>query len=154
MHAGKDGFGAQGARGLGAIESGNFPTVLDYGCGKGQLKRLVSHRGLPVTVYNYDPGLDVDERRPCALVVCLDVLEHIEPEYLDAVLADICANTRGYLRATISTKKANKTLPNGKNAHRIVRDERWWREQLIRYFLITHEYWKRDQYHVWAEPRD
>src|SRR5688572_8095812 len=65
------------------IEREKCETVLDYGCGKGQLRQRVGE-----CVAEYDPavpGKDADPE-PADLVVCSDVLEHIEPENLNDVL--------------------------------------------------------------------
>src|SRR6266705_2117326 len=69
----------------------NTKNVLDYGCGKATLQR-----GLPFPIQNYDPCIDEYSKRPVPadIVVCTDVLEHIEPECLKAVLDDIRGLTK------------------------------------------------------------
>lgn len=64
--------------------------LLDYGCGKAGL-----FRGLKVAhdlkLQAYDPGLPAfaGDPVPMQMVTCIDVLEHVEPECLDAVLDDL-----------------------------------------------------------------
>ncbi len=60
-------------------------TVLDYGCGRGTLKPALS---LHLDVREYDPGIVGKDTLPEAadVVVCTDVLEHIEPELLPNVM--------------------------------------------------------------------
>jgi hypothetical protein len=65
--------------------------VLDYGCGQRTLERELGFQ-----IKNYDPcipGLD-DAPLPADIVACTDVLEHIEPGCLDAVLDDLQRVTR------------------------------------------------------------
>jgi hypothetical protein len=100
--------------------------VLDYGAGKRTLELSL---GFPI--HNYDPcipGLDATPQ-PHDIVACTDVLEHIEPECLDAVLRDIrrCMKTVGFL--LVSTRPANKCLPDGRNAHLIQQPYEWWQER-------------------------
>jgi len=61
--------------------------LLDYGAGKGNLAKHLSvdHE---VEVKHYDPARPEWAKRPdsAQMVACIDVLEHIEPEYLDEVL--------------------------------------------------------------------
>jgi len=135
-------YGAGGARHAelvkfilkGLVTEGNqFPSILDYGCGKGQLGKAL---GFPI--YEYDPAIPGKEESPKAsdLVVCTDVLEHIEPDKLDFVLGDLkrCVKQAGLF--IISTRQAVKTYANGKNTHLIVKDRVWWEKKLSKYFLI------------------
>lgn len=106
--------------------------VLDYGCGKGYLKIAL---GSPEWLREYDPaitGKDA-EPEPADLVVCSDVLEHIEPEYLDAVLAHLSALTRKAAYLVVHTGPAAKKLPDGRNAHLIQRPAQWWEGEINRF---------------------
>lgn len=103
-------------------------SVLDYGCGKGALKAALS--GLDVR--EYDPAIPGKDAapEPADLVVCTDVLEHIEPELLDAVLDDLARLTGKVGLLVASTVPARKCLPDGRNAHLIVESADWWRERI------------------------
>lgn len=102
-------------------------SVLDYGCGKGQLAHA-----LPFPIWEYDPAIPgkMTSPRPADLVVCTDVLEHVEPDFLDAVLADLrrCVRRIGYF--VIHTGAAAKTLPDGRNTHLIQQGRAWWEARL------------------------
>jgi len=101
--------------------------VLDYGCGKGTLQR-----SLDFVIQQYDPcveGLD-DPPIPADLVVCTDVLEHIEPEYLDSVLDELKRCTKKLALLTVAVKPAKKTLPDGRNAHICLMPIREWLSRL------------------------
>ena len=108
-------------------------SILDYGCGKGY---VAIH--LDVPVMEYDPGIPGKDQspEPAALVVCLDVLEHIEPEYLEVVLKDLqrVVLKRGIF--SISHNLATAILPDGRNAHLIIKDSDWWLKKLLDYFHI------------------
>ena len=50
----------------------------------------------------------------------------VEPEHLDAVLADIHGLARKGAFLVVSTRRARATLPDGRNAHLIVMARGWW----------------------------
>ena len=97
--------------------------LLDYGCGKQTLAQAL---GVPVR--GYDPAIAELAAAPEAadIVACTDVLEHIEPDKLGAVLDDIRRCTRKVALLTIATGPAKKTLEDGRNAHLIQRNAQWW----------------------------
>lgn len=135
---------------LAIAESIKSKSILDYGCGKGTLARAI-----PFPIWEYDPAIPGKEMspRPADLVVCTDVLEHIEPDKLDAVLMDLKRVTLKVAYLTISTRKAQKTLANGKNAHLIVKDKNWWEANLRRYFDIGSIAQVDDELHVVVGPK-
>jgi hypothetical protein len=115
-------------------EKNQFASILDYGAGKGDLERgLRQHwAGAPVCeVISYDPAVPgMEFKKPCDLVVCTDVLEHVEPECVDAVLDDIRDLTKQLAFITVSTMPAEKTLEDGRNAHVSLHDARWWSDKI------------------------
>lgn len=108
-------------------------SILDYGCGKSTLSNL-----LPFPIHEYDPCIPGKDTTPSPadIVVCTDVLEHVEPAYLDNVLKDLqrCTLKVGFF--TIHTEHAAKMLPNGKNAHLTIQGPDWWKSKLSEYFTI------------------
>lgn len=119
------------------LVSGNgYKTVLDYGCGKGNLKRALDNADCLVA--EYDPAIEGKDATPAPaeLVVCTDVLEHIEPIHLNAVLRDLRRVTQKRLFAVVSCRPAGKTLADGRNAHLLVKPGSWWRAKLIEHFQI------------------
>jgi hypothetical protein len=103
-------------------------TVLDYGCGRGELAKVLS----PQRVSEYDPGIAGKDGmpKPCDLVVCTDVLEHIEPDRLGNVLDHLTVLAGKALYLVIATRPAQAVLPDGRNAHLIVRDAAFWLDKL------------------------
>ncbi len=89
--------------------------VLDYGCGKQTLARALPE----LKVSGYDPAFEELSAppMPADLVVCSDVLEHVEPPYLDAVFDDLARCTRRLAFLVVATRPAQKQLADGRNAH-------------------------------------
>lgn len=104
-------------------------TVLDYGCGQGHLKRLLVTE---FSVEEYDPAIDGKDEEPSRadVVVCADVLEHIEPDLLGNVLLHLYALTRKRLILVIATRPSSKIMADGRSAHLIVENADWWRAKL------------------------
>jgi uncharacterized Rossmann fold enzyme len=112
----------------------NTHSILDYGCGKGYLAKAI-----PFPIWEYDPAIPekAASPRPADLVVCTDVLEHIEPECIDYVLADLqrCTKQLGFF--VIHTGPSLKTLPDGRNAHILQREKDWWKTRLSTFFRVA-----------------
>jgi hypothetical protein len=108
-------------------------TVLDYGCGKGTLGAALHFSDRGFYLFEYDPAIPGKDTppEPADLVVCGDVLEHIEPECLDAVLDDLQRLTKRFVLLTVATRAAQRTLPDGRNTHLIVEDADWWLPKLL-----------------------
>lgn len=120
--------------------------ILDYGCGKSTLAL-----NLPFTINQYDPAIPkfANPPRDADIVVCTDVIEHIEPIYLDNVLDHIQALTRKACFITGCTVPAKKTLDDGRNAHLIVKHARWWLDQLwVRFEVVEFMQYQNNFYAV------
>lgn len=107
-------------------------SILDYGCGKGTLLKALRKSGFK-EVKGYDPASYKKYRhrpQPADLVVCTDVLEHIEKKFVLNVLSDIynLAHRAGYL--SIATRPSNKTLDDGRNAHLSVHHPFFWMNRI------------------------
>ena len=109
--------------------------VLDYGCGKQTLARALA----PLRIRGYDPGLPGLEAQPTPadLVVCIDVLEHIEPDCIYDVLDDLERVTREIGYFVVDTHPAIHTLPDGRNAHLIVQPLEWWLSKIMVRFKLA-----------------
>lgn len=97
--------------------------VLDYGCGKKILQHTLGYK-----IKNYDPAIPGCDgvAEPADIVYCGDVLEHIEPECLDAVLDDLVRVVRVCGLFYVATVPSQKNLADGRNAHLIVQPLSWW----------------------------
>ncbi len=112
---------------------GELPSVLDYGAGKGFLAEE-----LDFPIWEYDPAIPGKERlpKPSDIVICSEVLEHIEPANLDAVLDDLRRVTRKVAVFSISSRPSFKTFADGSDTHLIVMPKTWWQMKLAEYFEV------------------
>jgi hypothetical protein len=110
------------------IERMGVTHLLDYGCGS--QRNLAKNLKIPhkITYQAYDPGVPEFSTPPvpAQMVACIDVLEHIEPDCLEAVLDDLKRVTEGILFTTVCSLPAFKTLSDGRNAHLIQEPMSWW----------------------------
>lgn len=123
-------------------KSFGFNVVLDYGCGKQTLAASLPD----LKIVGYDPAIPIVSTRPVPadLVVCGDVLEHIEPELLDEVIDDLNKLSKKMTFVVLSTREAKKTLSDGRNAHLIVKSPIWWINKFENYFDILVIHFKKD----------
>src|SRR5262249_43591267 len=87
--------------------------LLDYGAGKGLLaQRLAPLAPTPPVIHHYVPAVPEWSAppAPCDLVACIDVLEHVEPEFLDNVLDDLVRVTRAFGFFTVHCGPAKRVL--------------------------------------------
>jgi len=139
-------WGTTGARNFGEYvrkyiddHNGWIKSVLDFGCGTASLGRYVEEHSAYVrrskfVWTNYDPGraeydsLDASARHD--LVVSSDVLEHVEPEQLEATLQQLRDTARRAQYHHIACEPCGLLLPDGRNAHLSVHPPHIWREKL------------------------
>ena len=111
-------------------------SVLDYGCGKCDLWKGLS---CEFDIRNFDPAIPefAASPEPAELIACIDVLEHVEPDYLQNVLADLARVTTKVAYFTIATRLSGKSLADGSNCHRIIESPQWWRQFLGAHFQLV-----------------
>jgi hypothetical protein len=132
LHQSNDQYGTSGAKYadiVRQISKWGRLAILDYGCGRQTLSKAL---GPAYRVTNYDPcieGLDTPPD-PHPTVACTDVLEHIEPELVDNVLAELRRLTTGKALFVINTGPAKKVLADGRNAHISMHPQEWWMERI------------------------
>lgn len=132
MHARPEGYGGSSHRQAVAVmdwakETGST-IIIDYGCGQGRLRTEMLKLGSKLTINEYDPAIEGKTAlpKPADLVVCTDVLEHIERDKLGAVMSHLWSLSKIAGFFLIATRKANKTLPDGRNAHIIIEGREFW----------------------------
>jgi hypothetical protein len=140
LHDGNANYGATGYRWARLVrhlvDQYRLADVLDYGCGKQSLARAL----IGISVRGYDPSIVELSATPMPadLVVCSDVLEHVEPAHVDAVLDDVVRCTRRIAFLVIATRPARKILADGRNAHLSQMPASRWLEKLLPRFDLLY----------------
>ena len=116
---------------------GYIRSVLDFGAGQGTLGKYVADNAIDVRAkwYDYDPGIPAISKLPEGpfdAVVSSDVLEHVEPDQIDATIDQLfnLANRAQYHH--IACSECGLILPDGRNAHLTVEEPKWWLEKFSR----------------------
>ena len=113
-------------------------TILDYGCGKGLMQK---QSGLKMDEYDPAiPGKEVINNSKYDMVVCTDVMEHVEPEYVDNVLNEINGLFEKCAYLIIYLVPALHLLPDGSNCHRTVMPAEWWIDKINTIFQCKTTY--------------
>jgi hypothetical protein len=123
------------------VQRNNYKNILDYGAGKATFHKLLFNNtkipGAPlnINIVPYDPAYEPFSTKPTGkfeLVLCIDVMEHVQEDKIDEVLADIFSFGDNIF-ITISCYPATQILLNGKNAHYTIKEPEWWKEKLNPY---------------------
>jgi len=125
-------------------------SILDYGCGKGLLAKSMSQHNWQ----EYDPCIPGKNSLPtaCDLVVCCDVLEHVEPELIENVIEHIKILTNKVAFFCIGLRPANKTLPDGRNTHISLFPKEKWLGIIHRHFCIIDHRGSKGKFFITGEP--
>ena len=115
------------------VQATGSEDILDYGCGKGT---LCEELGFPI--HEYDPGIPAKSARPepADIVVCASVLEHVEPDCVDDVLADLRRCTRKVGLFVIPHNAASDG-----DLHLSQHPKEWWDAKLSERFQIHSSQW-------------
>ena len=158
MHGTRTDFGANGSKWLPAVLDllGDGETLLDYGCGRGSLVEALRSQFPDAGQFaEYDPGIPGKDAKPSSadVVVCTDVAEHIEPEFIDAFIDDLARVTTKRLFLNVATRPAKKTLPDGRNAHLTQKPWEWWVPRLGKHFVVRKAHVDNGEFTVLLHPR-
>lgn len=125
------------------ISTVEVKSIIDFGCGVGNLITTLSERYPDKTISGYDPGNEIYNTMPnntFDLLVSTDVLEHIEPEFLDKTLEFLSSKSQ-YVYHLIALEPSSVTLPDGRNAHLILESPSWWKNKFIKFgYTILQEH--------------
>jgi SAM-dependent methyltransferase len=127
-------------------------SFIDFGCGTGRPAKELQKRGYGVLGIDFaSNSLDADAEIPFLISdltnlpplsakfgYCTDVMEHIEPQRVDEVLAGIARSVRDAVFFSIATVPDNfGPALAGKQLHLTIEDAEWWLETLIRHWSIV-----------------
>lgn len=127
-------YGAQGgiwAKGVHSVAlNRGVETFLDYGAGKG----VLGEKSI-LKVENYDPCMERYNKYPDSheMVVCTNVLQYVEPDYLFNVLQELKNLTKEAIFFVIESGPSRwyfQERMGGKNARLIQMDLNWWYRQI------------------------
>lgn len=124
------------------INERRFKNMLDYGAGKGRIVPAIANmiEAEEFEINLYDPGIPQIAKtpEPAELVTCIDVLEHVEPQYTLSVLHDLQRVTQKLCFITIGMVPASKILSDGRNAHINLRTTQVWMLFLLDKFQLVY----------------
>lgn len=124
------------------LGSHNIKTALDYGCGKGNVMNEIKTIYPNIQLQGYDPAVDTHNVLPNKtfdLLYSTDVLEHVEPDQIDATIINLAQLTDKVMYHLIACYPAKKFLPDGRNAHLIIEKPEYWRnkfEKILNWNLL------------------
>lgn len=141
LHQDLPGYGAGAAYGtkiLELITENNFKTILDFGCGKGELAKFLNRKSKEKNAdyycSAYDPAIPAFDRihsNHFDLVIANDVFEHFHPvTYISDIERVASLASRGIF-LNISCRPAVHLLPNGENCHTCLMTPNEWIRTLV-----------------------
>jgi cyclopropane fatty-acyl-phospholipid synthase-like methyltransferase len=121
-------------------------SLLDYGCSQGSLIKQLKIDFPNIDIDGFDPAVpafEVIKKQSYDCIISNDVIEHIEPEFLDQTLEQMQQLFKNYAWFIIACYPAKKLLPDGRNAHLIIESPNWWLDKIKDSFnkstLVRHE---------------
>ena len=120
--------------------------ILDYGSGKSSLATelmKIKSRDRKLDVLEYDVCIKDKScipKHPFEMVVCTDVLEHVELNKLGDVMDFLSFLTGRVGFFVIATRISNKNLPDGTNQHKIVKGAEWWKAKMKEYWFSVENF--------------
>lgn len=101
-------------------------TILDFGCGYGALNNKIGNK---LEVTEYDAGIDGKNKLPVGkfdMVVCCDVMEHVEPMFVDQTIDWLYYYATKMIYLSICCAPSLEAFPDGSNLHLTIQTPSWW----------------------------
>jgi hypothetical protein len=132
-------------------------SVLDYGSGNSDFKKTVEnlYPDHDFKIVEYEPSipeLNIDPEA-CDMTICVDVLEHVEPDKIDNVLSRIRDKTNKLCFLSICVVESYGQFDDGTNLHILVKPVEWWIEKLKEKFDIINEVSTKFHLTTWVKPK-
>jgi hypothetical protein len=128
------------------VELYNPTSLLDYGCSHGRLISQLKIDFPNIDIDGFDPAVpefEVINKQSYDCIISNDVIEHIEPEFLDQTLEQMQKLFKNYAWFIIACYPAKKSLADGRNAHLIIESPNWWLDKIKDSFnestIVRHE---------------
>lgn len=115
-------------------------SLLDYGCGSGNLGESINTVFNIVDMTNYDPFVEKYSKEPEGIfdvIACCDVLEHVEIQCVPNTIKYISDKVRYAVIFCIACGDAKKTLPDGRNAHITQKSPQWWINEISKKLYVA-----------------
>ncbi len=138
------------------INDYGIKDLLDFGAGKQRLlKELKPDAELAYTPYEpADEHYNKLPTTPFEFVVCVDAVEHFEPEYLEATVEQLAKVTDKLCLITTTSIPAKKILSDGRNAHLTQEKAPFWFALISKYFEIRQfQYSTEDSFFFLCQPK-
>lgn len=143
LHADPRGYGQRGrkwaARVLAIADQFDAWSILDYGCGQGSLTvALRAQAARSIRLDEYDPAIAGKTMAPgfADLVVCTDVMEHVEADRIANVVKHLHLVTRKALFLVVSLVETAKLLSDGRQAHISLHPRAFWEARFSPFFEV------------------
>jgi hypothetical protein len=132
-------------------------SVLDYGSGNSDFKKTVEnlYPDYDFKIVEYEPSipdLNVDPD-VCDMTICVDVLEHVEPDKIDNVLSHIKEKTNKLCFLSICVVESHGKFNDGTNLHILVKPVEWWTEKLNEKFDTINAVSTKFHLMTWVKPK-
>ena len=116
---------------VGWLRAWNVRSVIDYGCGKGQLVQRLHDEGFRVRGYDPAvPGFTDFPESPAEACLSFDVFEHFAPAFVDKELERVSSCFTRVGLFYVATRPAVHKLADGRNCHTVVESPKWWRRKI------------------------
>lgn len=122
-------------------------SIIDYGCGIGDAVRYFRDRNLfarGVDLLDLFPAAIIaplwdlpDSLEPSDFAFCVNVLECLPPDKLDAALSSIAQRTikAGFFQISTVPDTLGRLI--GKKLHQVVQPMGWWQHKLLQHFSFV-----------------
>jgi len=116
----------------------NLQSISDFGAGKMRLaSELRKQFNLDFEYYPYDPAFpEYGEPKSADLVCCIEVLEHVELQFLPTILKLLAGITSKFAFLTVHCAESSLNLADGRNSHLIQEPISWWLPEISKHFDI------------------
>lgn len=142
------------------VKRNNFKEILDIGSGRGHYLKFLSENGIKTTglepsryifdnlkefqIVNDDILGFSNYSRSWEALICMDVLEHIEPDKIEETLKALSTLSKHALLGIAN----HSDIWHGHELHLIREGPRWWMDELSKYYEGINSLFESDRYFI------